>query len=160
LNRFPIQLLTAHTRYSFHTLGDGKGSVVNDIEDHRKLIDGYYYLECRISPVDAAKRGIEQNDLVRLFNDRGSVICSATISRRLPAGIVHSYESSAVYDPIGEPGASPDRGGCVNLLTPNRSQTSRVSSMGPTTCLIEIERWRPDAGATANQLGVRQATSA
>ena len=28
------------------------------------------------------------------------------------------------------------------------------------SALIEIERWRPDAGATANQLGVRQATSA
>ncbi len=160
LRRFPLQLLSAHTRYSFHTLGDGKSSIVNDIEDHRKLIDGYYYLECRISPEDAAKRNIRQNDLVRLFNERGAVICAATISHRLPPGIVHTYESSAVYDPIGEPGESADRGGCVNLLTPNRSQTSRVSSMGPTTCLIEIERWLSNRAADGNRLGERQAMSA
>jgi trimethylamine-N-oxide reductase (cytochrome c) len=144
LNRYPIQLLSGHSRYSFHTLGDGKDSTVNDIEDHRKFIDGHYYLECRISPEDAAKRGIQQNDLVRLFNDRGSVICAATVSSRLPAGIMQTYESSAVYQAIGKPGASADRGGCVNLLTPNRSQTSGASSMGPNACLIEVERWQPN----------------
>ncbi|MCL2714805.1 MAG: molybdopterin-dependent oxidoreductase [Alphaproteobacteria bacterium] len=145
LRRFPIQLLTAHSRYSFHSLGDGKDSTINDIEDHRKLIDGYYYLECRISREDAAKRNIRQNDLVRLYNDRGSVICAATISRRLPPGVMHTYQASAVYDAVGKPGASSDRGGCVNLLTNHRSQTSRTSSMGPNACLIEVERW--DKGA-------------
>ncbi len=122
--------MSAHIRYSFHSLGDGKDSTVNDIEDHRKLIDGHYYLECRISPEDAAKRGIGQNDLVRLFNDRGAVICAATISSRLPPGVIHTYQASAVYDPIGEPGESADRGGCVNLLTPNRSQTSACQQHG------------------------------
>ncbi len=160
LNRYPLQLLSAHIRYSFHSLGDGKDSTVNDIEDHRKLIDGHYYLECRISPEDAAKRGIGQNDLVRLFNDRGAVICAATISSRLPPGVIHAYQASAVYDPIGEPGESADRGGCVNLLTPNRSQTSRVSSMGPNACLIEIERWLSNSGAAANLLGAREAMPA
>ena len=97
---------------------------------------------------------------MRLFNDRGAVICAATISNRLPAGVIHAYQASAVYDPIGEPGESADRGGCVNLLTPNRPQTTRVSSMGPNACLIEIERWSPNAGAPADQIGERQAMPA
>ena len=160
LKKFPIQLLSGHSRYSFHTLGDGKDSTVNDIEDHRKLIDGHYYLECRISPEDAAKRGIKQNDLVRLFNNRGAVICAATISSRLPAGIMQTYESSAVYQAIGRPGEAPDRGGCVNLLTPSRSQTSGSSSMGPNACLIEVERWQPNEKVTATIPHIERQTAA
>jgi trimethylamine-N-oxide reductase (cytochrome c) len=160
LKEFPIQLLSGHSRYSFHTLGDGKDSTVNDIEDHRKLIDGHYYLECRISPEDAEKRGIKQNDLVRLFNNRGSVICAATISSRLPAGVMQTYESSAVYQAIGKPGESPDRGGCVYLLTPHRSQTSGSSSMGPNACLIEVERWQPNEKITATIPHIKRQTAA
>jgi hypothetical protein len=54
---------------------------------------------------------------------------------------VHSYGSSAEYDPIGEPGNSPDRGGCVNILTPKRHMTPNTSSSAPNSCLIEIEKW-------------------
>ena len=32
--------------------------------------------------------------------------------------------------------------------------------MGPYACLIEIERWQPNAGATANKLGMHQAMPA
>ena len=134
--------MSGHQRYSFHTLGDGKDSTINDINDHRVLIDGYYYLTCRINADDAAERGFKSGDLVRLFNDRGEVICAAHVTNRLPRGVAHSYKSSAVYDPIGEPGKSADRGGCVNLLTNHRSQILRGSSMAPNACLIQIERWQ------------------
>jgi trimethylamine-N-oxide reductase (cytochrome c) len=55
--------------------------------------------------------------------------------------LVHSYESSAVYDPIGEPGKSPDRGGCVNILTPSRMMIKKSHSMAALSCLVEVERW-------------------
>jgi len=78
------------------------------------------------------------------FRKRGEAICAAHVTERLPRGVAHAYESSAVYDPIGEPGKSADRGGCVNVLTNHRSQILRGSSMGPNACLIQIERWRGD----------------
>ena len=143
LKKYPIQLLSAHSRYSFHTQGDGKDSVINDIKDHRVLINGNYYLECRINVEDAKERGIKTNDLVRLFNDRGDVICAATVSARLRKGVIHTYKSSATYEPVGEPGKSADIGGCVNLLTNHRPQVQRSSSMGPNACLIQVERWNP-----------------
>lgn len=136
-------MLSAHSRYSFHTQGDGKDSVINDIKDHRVLINGNYYLECRINVEDAKERGIKTNDLVRLFNDRGDVICAATVSARLRKGVIHTYKSSATYEPVGEPGKSADIGGCVNLLTNHRPQVQRSSSMGPNACLIQVERWNP-----------------
>jgi anaerobic selenocysteine-containing dehydrogenase len=141
LEKYPLQLISSHARYSFHTLGDGKDSVINDIRDHRILIDGYYYWIARISAADAEARDIKANDLVRLYNDRGSVICAAYVTERLRPGVIQAYESSARYDPIGEPGTSTDRGGCVNQLTNQRSQSAKSSSMAPNACLIELERY-------------------
>ena len=139
--KYPLQLITPHPRYSFHTMGDGKQSWVNDIKTTGSCIDGYYYWILRINPKDASARGIRANDLVKAFNDRGAVICAAQVTERVPPGTVHSYESSAVYDPIGTPGESPDRGGCVNILTPGRPIIRKSHSIAALSCLVEIEKW-------------------
>ena len=153
LKKYPIQLISSHARYSFHTLGDGKDSTINDIKDHRMLIDGYYYWIVRINPADANPRGIHQGDLVKLFNDRGSVICAAYVTERLMPGVVQAYESSAVYDPIGDPGNSTDRGGCVNQLTNQRSQSAKSSSMAPNACLLDFELYTLPEEEKAKQAG-------
>jgi molybdopterin guanine dinucleotide-containing S/N-oxide reductase-like protein len=142
--RFPLQLITPHPRHSFHTQSDGKHAVVNDVEDHRVLLGGYYYWPVRMNAADAAARGIRHHGLVKVFNDRGAVICAAQLTERVPPGIVHSYESSAVYDPIGEPGRSPDRGGCMNLLTPSRMMIAKAHAMAANSCLVQVEAWAPD----------------
>jgi trimethylamine-N-oxide reductase (cytochrome c) len=139
--RYPLQLISPHPRFSFHTMGDAKDSFVNDVKDHRVLIDGYYYWILRINPKDAEARGIKENDLVKVFNDRGAVICAAQVTERLPSGTAHSYESCAKYDPLGEPGESPDRGGCINLLTPKRFIVENSHSMASNSCLVQIEKW-------------------
>jgi len=140
--KYPLQLITPHARYSFHTMGDGKKSWINDIRDHRAFVDGYYYWIARMNPQDAGMRGIGDKDLIRIFNDRGSVICAAHLTERVGPGTVHSYESSAIYDPIGEPGASPDRGGCVNILTPARPIIQKSHSIAANSCLVQIEKWK------------------
>ncbi len=38
--QYPLQLLTPHSKYSFHTQGDGKNSFLNNIADHRVKVDG------------------------------------------------------------------------------------------------------------------------
>src|SRR6266545_964760 len=52
--RYPLQLLTPHSKYSFHTQGDGKDSFLLNIPDHRVNIDGYYYWIIRMNAQDAA----------------------------------------------------------------------------------------------------------
>jgi trimethylamine-N-oxide reductase (cytochrome c) len=138
--KYPLQLITPHPRYSFHTMGDGKHSWINDIKDHRVLVDGYYYWIVRMNSKDAKARGIKENDLIKVFNDRGAVICAAQITERVGPGTVHSYEGSAVYDPIGEPGKSPDRGGSMNLLTPSRPIIKKSHSIAANSCLVQIEK--------------------
>jgi trimethylamine-N-oxide reductase (cytochrome c) len=140
-SKYPLQLITPHPRYTFHTCGDGKQSWVNDIKEHRVPIDGYHYWVVRLNPNDAKARGIGEDDLVKVFNDRGAVICAAHLTQRLAPGTVHSYCSSAVYDPIGEPGASPDRGGCINILIPSRPIIKKSHSIAANSCLVQIEKW-------------------
>ena len=139
--RFPLQMITPHPRYSFHTQGDGKDSFLNDIDEHRVLIDGYYYWPVRINPNDAEARGIAHHDLIKVFNDRGAVLCAAVVTNRVRAGTVHGAESAAVYDPMGEPGKSVDRGGCLNQLTPKRPQIKESHSMATSCALVEIAPW-------------------
>ena len=138
---FPLKLLTAHTRYAFHVMGDDEGSSVNDIREHRVFKDGRYYLVARISAQDAAARGIQDADLIRLWNRRGSVVCAAQVTHRLQPGVVSTYAGSAQYAPVGEPGRSTDLGGCVNMLCPSESITRKGHGIKPNTVLIQVEKW-------------------
>ncbi|MBL0714491.1 MAG: molybdopterin-dependent oxidoreductase [Desulfosarcina sp.] len=140
--KYPLQMISPHPRYSFHTMFDAKDGFVNDVKDHRVLIDGYYYWIVRINPVDARARGIRNDDLVKLFNDRGAVICAAQVTERIVPGTVHACEGSAVYDPIGEPGRATDRGGCINQLTSSRNIIKKSHASSSNSCLVQIERWK------------------
>ncbi len=139
--KYPLGMLSPHPKFSFHTMGDAKDSFMCDIKDHRVLVDGWYYWIIRINSVDAEARGIKDGDLVRAFNDRGSVILCAQVGEKTQPGTVHSYESCAEYAPLGRPGHSADRGGCVNILTPDRYMSKYGCGMAPNCAQIEIEKW-------------------
>jgi len=44
-----------------------------------------------INPHDAAKRGINENDKVKMYNERGSLILKAILTEKTAPGIVHTY---------------------------------------------------------------------
>jgi hypothetical protein len=69
------------------------------------------------------------------------VICAAVLTQRLPRGVCHGYESAALYAPMGEPGKSVDRGGCLNLLTPHKTQTKTTHSLAGSQALVQVEPW-------------------
>ena len=140
-SKYPIMMLTPHPRYSFHTQGDAKDSFINDISDHRVKVDGYDYWVIRINTEDAKNRNIKMNDLVKVYNDQGAVICAAQVTDRIMVSSAHGYESCAKYDPLGKPGNSVDRGGMLNLLTPKKTQIKKAHSMGNSTALVQIELW-------------------
>ncbi|MBB4199850.1 pyrogallol hydroxytransferase large subunit [Rhodoblastus sphagnicola] len=139
--KFPLQMIATHSRYSFHTSADGKNSFINDLAEHRTMVDGHYYWIVRLSAEDARSRGVDRGDLVKVFNERGAVICAADVSPMVARGVVKSYESSAEYQPRVIDGETVDIGGCMNLLTSSRSQMKGTSSMSPNSCLVEIKKW-------------------
>lgn len=139
---YPLQLISPHPRFSFHTHYDKHAAWLDDIPGHRIRKHGYAWWPARMHPADAAVRGINDRDIVRLYNARGSVLCIAVLTERVRRGVVHAYVSSARYDPLrpGDPN-SPDRGGCVAILTPGRMLSKHVAGMASNSCLIEIARW-------------------
>ena len=112
-----MQLITPHVRFSYHTQHDNKNPWLDDIPQHRVKKDGYAWWPVRIHPSDAADRGINDGDIVKVYNDRGGVLGIAMSPSGSGRGLVHSYQAGAKYDPL-EPGkaGSIDKGGCMNLL--------------------------------------------
>ena len=90
---------------------------------------------------DAEARGIQDDDLIRLWNQRGSVVCAAQVTGRIQPGVVAAYSGSAQYRPTGEPGRSTDLGGCVNMLNTKESVTKKGHGMKPNSVLIQVEKW-------------------
>ena len=96
----------------------------------------------RINRADAARRGIKDGDVVRLFNDRGAILAGAILTDDLRPGVVQ-IATGAWYDPV-EPGriGSLDKHGNPNVLTMDKG-TSRLAQ-GPSaqTTLVEVEKYR------------------
>ena len=142
-SKYPLQMITPHPRYSFHTMYDGKESWMNEVPEHRvKAKDGYYYWIMRMNPQDAAKRSIKEGDIVKAFNDRGDGPAGSPADQPGAAGgqpIPGSPVRSMI--PSASRAQSPDRGGCINTLTPHRFVSKNACGMAPGSCLIEIEKW-------------------
>ncbi len=139
--KYPLQIISPHPRFSFHTHYDKHASWLNEIPVHRVIKDGYAYWPARINPKDANDRNIKNGDLIELYNDRGSVICIADVTYRVPVGVMHSYGCSAKYDPIVPAPGATDRGGCVDILTNKRMLSKNAPGMAPNSCLIEVRKW-------------------
>jgi trimethylamine-N-oxide reductase (cytochrome c) len=147
VRKYPLQLISPHSRYSFHTYNDGKGTTC-DVEEHRIKVGNRYYLLARMHPEDARRREIKQYDLIRLYNDRGSVICAADVSTIVMQGIVMAYQASALYEIVQDGDRVVEVGGCVNVLTSKRPLALHTEGMGANSCLINVELWSP-AGRVA-----------
>lgn len=157
--KYPLQMVSTHSRYSFHTYADGKNSAINDIEDHRERVDGYYYLLIRINSQDAASRSIADRSLVKVFNARGAVICAADVSPLIAPGVVKAFESSAEFLQLQVDGEWVECGGCVNMLTPDRPQVKGTDGMGSNSCLVQIAPWHARE-ALARERGRAEARAA
>jgi len=139
--KYPFHMISPHPRYGYHTHYDAHAKWLWEIPEHRVLKDGHPYIVVRINPENAKAKGIQEGDIVKLFNDRGVVLGIARITERVRRNVVHVYTSSGIYKPL-EPGKpSPDMGGCVNILTSKRFMSKKVAGFAPNSCLIDIEKW-------------------
>ena len=140
--KYPLVLETPHMRFSYHTHFDNKSPWLDEIPIHRAMKDGYAYWPVRMHPTDAHERGIKNGDLVKMYNDRGAVLCVAYLTERMKPGVLMSYQAGAKYDPLepGKPG-SIDRGGCVNLLSPSRMVSKNAPGMVSNSINVELDKW-------------------
>ena len=135
--KYPLLCMSNHGRFRFHAQCD-------DITWNRELPqmkirakDGYQYESMWIHPNTAACRGIEYGDIVRIYNERGSVLCAAYLTQRLIPGAVY-VDHGARFDPIDPLGL--DRGGAINLITPTAITSKKTTGMVVSGFLVEVEK--------------------
>ncbi|MBV9015207.1 MAG: molybdopterin-dependent oxidoreductase [Alphaproteobacteria bacterium] len=131
--RFPLQLIANQPATRLHSQLDfGATSAASKVKGREPV---------RINPQDAAARGIQDGDVVRLYNDRGACLAGAVLSNALRPGVVQ-LSTGAWYDPEDPTAKRPF---CVhgnpNVLTRDAG-TSRLAqgSIGQLT-LVEVERF-------------------
>ena len=104
--------------------------------------DGLVYTEVIMHPDDAAARGIESNQIVRVFNDRGQALAGAVVSDVVMRGVIQ-FPTGAWYDPanLESPAEGLEKHGNPNVLT--RDEGTSKLGQGPSahSALVEVERF-------------------
>jgi biotin/methionine sulfoxide reductase len=131
--RFPLQLIANQPATRLHSQLDfGATSQASKIKGREPV---------RIHPQDAARRGIRDGNVVRLYNDRGACLAAAVLSEELLPGVVQ-LSTGAWYDPE-DPGA--DKPICVhgnpNVLTRDAGTSKLAQGCTGQLTLVEIERF-------------------
>jgi biotin/methionine sulfoxide reductase len=135
--RWPIHLVTHQPASRLHSQMDpGPVSRQQKIAGREPI---------RISPPDAAGRGIGDGDVVRVFNSRGACLAGAVIDSDVMPGVV-VMATGAWFDPAAASG-EPERHGNPNVLTLDIGTSALAQGTSALTALVEIERWNAPAPA-------------
>jgi biotin/methionine sulfoxide reductase len=137
----PAEWLGNAGRYALHMISNQPKTRLHSQWDHGETslngkVNGREQIG--ISPADAATRGLQTGDQVRVYNQRGACLAAALIRSDLMPGVVQ-LATGAWWDPSEPDGLC--RAGNPNVLTRDVG-TSRLAQ-GPTaqTCLVEVERF-------------------
>lgn len=125
VDRHPLHLLSNQPRNKLHSqLDHGPVSRAARIQDREPVT---------MHPDDAARRGLSEGQVVRIFNDRGACLAGLRISNEVRRGVIQ-IATGAWFDPDG----MTCRNGNPNTLTPDKG-TSRLAQ-GPiaNTCMVEV----------------------
>ena len=121
--KYPLQFISTHFKRRIHSNMDNL-PWLRELEPQ----------EVWINSADARDRGIKQGDMVKVFNDRGTVIIPAKVTERIMPGVVSIYQG-AWFKPDKE-GA--DRGGCANVLL--KDDHSPAGAFCSNTALVQVEK--------------------
>jgi len=135
--RWPIHLITNQPADRLHSQMD-PGPV-----SRRGKVAGREPI--RINPADAARRGICDGDIVRVFNARGACLAGAVLDPDVMQGVA-VMATGAWFDPPDAAG-EPERHGNANVLTLDIGTSPLAQGPSALTALIEIERWNAPAPA-------------
>jgi biotin/methionine sulfoxide reductase len=128
--RWPLHLVTHQPASRLHSQMDG-GPV-----SRASKVSGREPM--RINPADAAKRGIGDGDVVRVFNERGACLAGAVVDPGVMSGVV-VMATGAWFDPAAA--GEPERHGNPNVLTLDIGTSPLAQGASALTALVEVERW-------------------
>jgi molybdopterin guanine dinucleotide-containing S/N-oxide reductase-like protein len=135
--KYPLLIMSNHGRWRVHAQCDDISWTREAPTCKVKGADGYYYEPLWIHPSDAARRDIAFGDIIKVFNERGTVLGGAYVTERIMPGTVY-MDHGARYDPI-VPGEI-DRGGAINTITPHHITSKNATGMVVSGFLVEVQK--------------------
>jgi len=136
--KYPFLIVSNHPRWRMHAQLDD-ASWFHEIPTCKlRGPDGYLYEPVWINPVDAAKLGVKTGDIVRVYNDRGSVLGGAYVTNRIMPGVVSMDHGSradiiSIEDKL-------DRGGAIDLIAPIKTTSKYAHGMVVSGYLVNVEK--------------------
>jgi biotin/methionine sulfoxide reductase len=129
-SRLPLHLISSQPPDKLHSqLDAGELSRAGKIKDRQVV---------RMSPEDAADRGIADGDLVCVFNDRGQCLGAACIDREVMSGVV-IMSTGAWFDPDG---SNLERHGNPNVLTADIGTSRLTQACSAMSALVDVRAWQ------------------
>lgn len=131
--KYPIAISGAHSAFRLHSqLNNSVLRHFSEISEREPVL---------ISPKTAAERGIKTGDVVRVFNDRGEILCGALVSEYAQDNVAIISEG-AWYDPIELGKKTLCNHGNINVLTKDAPSSEMSQSNTAHTCLAQIEKFK------------------
>ncbi|WP_454738079.1 molybdopterin guanine dinucleotide-containing S/N-oxide reductase [Cupriavidus necator] len=126
---WPLHLITSQPPDKLHSqLDAGSHSMAMKVRGRQAV---------HMHPLDAAERGIMDNDIVRVFNERGACLAGACLDDALMRGVV-VMATGAWFDASD---SLLERHGNPNVLTMDRGTSSLAQASSALSALVEIAPW-------------------
>jgi trimethylamine-N-oxide reductase (cytochrome c) len=133
---FPLLCMSNHGRWRTHAQGDDISWTRETITCKVLAADGYRYEPVWINPKDAARRDIKDGDIVKVFNERGVVLCGARVWERMSLGVAY-VDHGARHDPIID---NVDRGGAINTSAPDGITSKNAVGQATSGYLVDVQK--------------------
>jgi len=131
LSHYPLHLISNQPKTKLHSqLDHGSHSRAAKIKQREPIM---------LHPKDAMSRGLNNGDIVRVFNQRGACLGGVIIDDQVMVGVVQ-MSTGAWYDPLdASTSNSLCKHGNPNLLTPDIGTSQLAQGPISHTCLVQIE---------------------
>jgi len=145
--KYPLLIMSNHGRWRVHAQCDDISWTREAPTCKVKGWDGYMYEPLWMHPSDAVKREIKNGDIVKVYNERGTVLGGALVWERIMPGVVYMDHGARVDSII--PGEL-DRGGAIDLITPDGITSKNCIGQATSGFLVDVakvtmaqmEEWR------------------
>ena len=130
---YPLHLISNQPKTRLHSQYD------HGVTSRNAKLNGR--APARMNPLDAAKRGITQGDVIRLFNDRGTCLAGVTLTETIRPGVIE-LETGAWYDPQDPADSmSLEIHGNPNVLTRDAGTSKLAQGTSAHSCLVDVEKY-------------------
>jgi biotin/methionine sulfoxide reductase len=131
-NQYPLHMMSNQPKTRLHSQYDhARTSREHKIQGRERA---------RMNPCEADKRGLEDGDVIRVFNDRGACLAGLEISEAIRDGVLE-LPTGAWYDLQEINGELLEVHGNPNVLTPDVGTSRLAQGCSAHSCLVEVEKF-------------------